>query len=157
MASRFYSQRNLEFLLYEVLDLVSVTQYDYFKDHNKKTFDMVLKEAGKMAKDLFFPIFEEMDREPPELINGEVKVHPAMKKILKEFGEGGWLNAYFSYEEDGDQLPFALATATNFIFSAANYSAGAYMGLTTGAAGLIYAYGSDVLRETYVEKMLNGQ
>ena len=157
MASRFFSQRNLDFLLYEVLDLESVTQYDYFADHNKKTFDMVMKEAGKMAKDLFFPIFEEMDREPPELEAGEVKVHPAMKKILKEFGGGGWLNSSFSYEEDGDQLPFTLANATNFIFSAANYSAGAYMGLTTGAAGLILTFGDEELKEKYVPKMFTGE
>ncbi|MCP4749406.1 MAG: acyl-CoA dehydrogenase [Proteobacteria bacterium] len=157
MASKFYSQRNLDFLLYEMLDLASLTKHEYFKDHNKKMFDMVLKEAGKLAKDLFFPVFEEMDRQPPELVDGEVQVHPSMKKILKEFGAGGWLNSSFSYEHHGDQLPFTLTRAASFVFSAANYSAGAYMGLITGATGLILEYGSQELQELYVEKMLGGE
>ncbi len=49
---------------------------------------MVLKEAVKLAKDLLLPSFQEMDRTPPELVDGEVRVHPSVKTILKEFGDG---------------------------------------------------------------------
>lgn len=157
MATRFYSQRNLDFLLYEVSHIEELTRFDYFRDHNRKTFDMVLKEVGKLAKNLFFPIFGEMDREPPELVDGVVKVHPSLKKILRELGKGGWLNASFSYDEGGDQLPFVLFSAANFVLSAANYSAGAFGTLITGAAGLISAYGDDHLKQTYLDKMLSGK
>ena len=77
MATKFVSERNIKFLLYEVFDVESLTQYEYYSQHNRKMFDMVLKAALKLGKDLLFPIFEEMDRKPPELVNGEVKVHPA--------------------------------------------------------------------------------
>ena len=43
MATKFFSKRNLQFLLYEVLDVESLSQYEYYKDHNKKIFDMVLQ------------------------------------------------------------------------------------------------------------------
>jgi hypothetical protein len=52
-------------LLYEVFDIEALTQHDYFKDHNKNTFDMVLKEGLRPAKDLLHPTFEEMDQRTP--------------------------------------------------------------------------------------------
>ena len=86
MATKFFSDRNLRFVLYEVHDVVSLTQYDYYAEHNRKMFDMVLKAAGKLGKDLLLPVFEEMDRNQPELVNGEVRVHPAVRNMMKEFG-----------------------------------------------------------------------
>ncbi len=67
MATKFVSERNIKFLLYEVFDVESLTKYEYYSEHNRKMFDMVLKAAVKLGKDLLFPIFEEMDRNPPEL------------------------------------------------------------------------------------------
>ena len=79
MATKFVSERNIKFLLYDVCDVESLTKYGYYAEHNRKMFDMVLKAAVKLGKDLLFPLFEEMDRNPPELVNGQVKVHPAVR------------------------------------------------------------------------------
>lgn len=157
MAAKFVSERNIKFLLYEVFDVESLTKYEYYKEHHRKMFDMVLKAAVKLAKELLFPIFEEMDRRPPELINGEVKVHPSVKTIMKEFGEGGWISSRVPFDRDGEQLPSLVADVCEFIFAAANYSANAYAGLTFGAAHLIESFGSKQLYDTYVPKMLTGQ
>ena len=157
MASKFFSERNLKFMLYEVHDVVSLTQYDYYAEHNRKMFDMVLKAAGKVAKDLLFPIFEEMDRKQPELVNGEVKVHPAVRKLMKEFGEGGWITARVPFDLDGEQLPHLIADTCEYVFQCANYSANAYHGLTAGAANLIETFGSKELYDTYTPKMYTGE
>lgn len=156
MATKFFSEKNLKFMLYDVFDVLSLTKLTYFKEHNRKVFDMVLDAAAKMAKKLFFPILEEMDRNPPELIDGVVKVHPAVKQILRETGEGGWITIAKSYEQDGEQLPLMVSDSCNFIFQAANYSAGVYHGLCAGAAHLIESFGSKELNEIYVAKMNNG-
>ena len=156
MSTKFISERNIRFLLYEVFDIETLLQYDYYKDHNRKMFDMVLKEAVRFARDLLFPLFEEMDRKPPELVQGEVKVHPSMKNLMKEFGEGGWIGGTFPYEHNGDQLPHMLTDTCDLIFAAANYSIHAYPGLTYGAAHLIESFGSPGLFETYVPNMLAG-
>jgi alkylation response protein AidB-like acyl-CoA dehydrogenase len=157
VATKFVSERNIQFLLYEVFNVESLTQYDYYREHNRKAFDMVLKAAVKLGKDLLFPIFEEMDRNPPELIDGEVKVHPQVKTIMHQFGEGGWLTSRVSFELDGEQLPHLVADACDFIFQAANYSAAAYAGLTAGAAHLIESFGSKKIYETYTPKMYAGK
>jgi alkylation response protein AidB-like acyl-CoA dehydrogenase len=157
MANKFFSERNLKFMLYEVHDVVSLTQYEYYAEHNRKMFDMVLKAAGKVAKDLLFPIFEEMDRKQPELVNGEVNVHPAVRKIMQEFGEGGWITARVPFNLDGEQLPHLIADTCEYLFQCANYSANAYHGLTAGAANLIETFGSKELYDTFTPKMYTGQ
>jgi len=157
MAQKFISLRNLKFLLYEVFDIEALTRYPYFQQHNKKMFDLVLDAAHKIGTKLLYPVFEEMDRKAPRLENGRIKVHPQVKTILKEFGEGGWISARFSEEFNGDQLPLLAANACWLIFCGANYSAAAYPALNAGAARLITSFGSPDLIDTYVPKMLSGQ
>ena len=157
VAVKFVSEINIKFLLYEVFDVESLTEYEYYREHNRKMFDMVLKAAVKLGKDLLFPIFEEMDRNQPELVNGEVKVHPSVKTIMKEFGEGGWISSRVPFNQDGEQLPSLVAGVCEFIFAAANYSANAYPGLTFGASHLIESFGSKELYDSYVPKMRAGE
>jgi len=157
VATKFVSERNIKFLLYEVFDVESLTKYEYYSEHNRKMFDMVLKAALKLGKDLLFPIFEEMDRNQPELVNGEVKVHPSVKTIMKEFGEGGWISSRVAYDQDGEQLPSMVADICDFIFAAATYSANAYPCLNFGSAHLIESFGGKKLYDTYVPRMRAGE
>ncbi len=157
MAEKFVSERNLKFLLYEVFDLESLTNNPYYQDHGRETFDMVLDTTLKMATDLIFPVFQEMDKNPPEFVDGEVKVHPVVKTFMKESGEGGWIAASFPYEYGGQQIPLMIQFACQFILRAANYSATVFPGLTTGAAGLIISFGSQELIDTYIPKMFSGE
>ncbi len=157
MATKFVSERNLKFLLYEVFDIEALIRHDYYRDHNRKTFDMVLKEGLRLARDLLHPTFEEMDRMPPELVDGQVKVHPSVRTVLKEFADGGWLTSLVPYDHDGEQLPQMLDSACSFVFGAANYSGSVYPGLIVGATGLIETFGSQELYDTYVPHMRSGK
>jgi len=157
MAEKFYSERDLAFHLYEVNDLTSLTQYALFSDHSRETFDMVLETAKNIASDHMHPFFTEMDRQPPQYVNGEIKVHPSVKNYMKISGEGGWINAPFPYEHGGQQIPITINSAAQFIFSAANYSLSVYPHLTTGAAHLVLSFGTQELKETYVPRMLTGE
>ena len=91
MAEKFISDRNLKFLLYEMFDAESLLKYPRYADHSREVFDMVLETAMKMGKDLFKPIFSEMDKQAPEYVKGEVKVHPQVRTIMRECGAGGGL------------------------------------------------------------------
>ena len=157
MADKFISIRNVKFLLFEVFDLLSLSKYPYFSQHNQKMYNLVLDAAMKMSTRLLHPIFEEMDRNPPELVAGQVKVHPAVAGIMKEFGRGGWISATFPAESGGEQLPSMIANACFAMFFAANYSAGVYPGLTAGAARLIDSFGNETLRKIFLGKMFSGQ
>jgi len=104
-----------------------------------------------------YPYLREMDEKAPVLEDGQVKVHPVVKTMMKEWGEGGWISSAMPYEVGGQQLPVTVHTACNYVFAAANFSATGYPGLTTGAAHLILSYGTNDLAETYIPRMLAGQ
>jgi len=143
--------------MYEVFDGERLTEFECYRQHHRKTFDRVLEAASKLAKDLLHPIFVDMDRTPPEWVDGTVKVHPLVPKIMKEFGEGGWIAARVPFDLGGEQLPHLIADACDFIFQAANYSAHVFPGLTTGAAHLIESFGDRHLYDTYAPHMYAGR
>lgn len=157
MASKLFSERNLKFLLYEVFDVEALTQYDTYKDYDAKTFSMVLKAAMELAQGLLWPIFQEMDQNPPEFVEDQIKVHPSIKKFLEECGQGGWIGPRIPIEWGGQQLPQMITHSCEFIFAAANYSASVYPGLTSGAAHLILSFWNEEMKKTYLPRMLSGR
>ena len=157
MSDTFLSMHNLRFLLYEVLNAESLAQYPYFGDHDREVFDLVLDTGLKMGKELLRPCLEEMDKNPPVLEEGTVKVHPVIRTFMKACGEGGWIAAHAPYERGGQQIPNLIMSAFRFIFSAANYSASVFPSLTAGAAHLVDNFGGEELYEAYARKMIAGE
>jgi alkylation response protein AidB-like acyl-CoA dehydrogenase len=157
MAGKYFSNRTLRFLLYEVFDVESLTEYPYFEEHSRDSFDLVTDTAFKMAQTLLRPYFEEMDRTPPRLENGRIKVHPAVRTFLAACGEGGWIAAGSPFDTGGQQLPQMITSTCSFIWAAANYSASVYPMLISGAAQLINSFGSHELKATYIPRMFVGE
>lgn len=158
MAEKFISERNLKFLMYEVYKVEDLLKYPRYADHSREVFDMLLDTAMKMGKTLFNPIFSEMDKKAPEYVNGEVKVHPAVRTIMRECGTGGWYSAVSDYEAGGQQLPFIIGSALpTAIFTAANYSVSVYGGLTTKAGHLIEHNCTKEIQDLYLPKMYGGE
>ena len=157
MAAKFVSMRNLHFLLYEVMQAQRLAEWPRFGEYDRESFDMMLDTAHRLSSELLFPDLRTLDQEPPRFEDGKVLVHPMVRQFLAQAGEGGWVGATFPYEQGGLQLPIMINTACNFMFSAANYSATAYLGLITGATRLILSFGSEELQETYAPAMLEGR
>lgn len=153
----FYSKRDLHFQLFENIDALSLTSFDYFKDHNQETFEMVLDAAEQIGVTSLRPLLTEMDRKEPQLVDGKIIVHDGMKKIYRQYGEDGWINACFPYDEGGQQLPNTIQAAAGFIWQAANYSASVYPFLTSGAANLIRTFGNKELIDMFTPNMYNGK
>lgn len=157
MSATFYSKENLRFLLHEVLQTETLCKYEYFKEHSRENFDLILEAAHSLSAHHLRPILLEMDRQPPYIEKGRVKVHSKMPELMKKFGEDGWIAMSAPKEIGGQQIPFTLLQASAFIMAAANYSPMAYAFLTTGAAHLIETFGSAELQEKFMHKMLTGQ
>ena len=153
----FYSKKDLLFQLFENQNCLELIELPYFSDHSKETFTLVLEAAEQIAEKSLYPIFREMDRKEPQVIDGKIHIHPGMRDIIRKFGEDGWINAIFPYNEGGQQLPWTIHMAAGFIFQAANYSASVFPFLTTGSANLIRTFGSLELKERFTPKMYSGK
>jgi len=157
MANEYISMRNLKFLIHEVFDIASLSKYDYHADYNAEMFDMILDTAKQLADTEMFPFYEEMDKMNPKLENGTIKVHPQVGKVIQRLGEDGWIAARKSYELGGQQMPYAVLNNALCVFYAANFAAASYAFLTSGAANLIDSFGSEILKEKYLEPMYTGK
>ena len=151
----YFSRRNLDFLLHEVFQAEELTKYEYFNAHDKETFSMAIDAMTKVADNLMYPYFREIDRNQPELKDGKVTVPASIKAYIKAMGGAGLIGTGFPFEYGGQQLPETVGSCLGFIAMAANNGM-MYTGLTSGAAGLIASFGDEALKTKYVEKMLNG-
>ncbi len=157
MPNPLVSDRDVDFLLYEVLEAEALPRLPWFADHSRETFDLYLRTARRLARELLFPAYRPMDEAPAALRDGRVRLHPAMKEIQAQLAALGVVAASRPVEAGGQQLPQTVATAASLYLMAGNLSAAGFPGLTTGAAHLIESFGSEELKRTYMDRMYAGE
>jgi alkylation response protein AidB-like acyl-CoA dehydrogenase len=156
MANPLLSDRDVAFQLYEVHGALELCELPYFADHGRETFDPFLASARKLAREVLFPAYRPMDQEPPRLVDGRVRVHPAMREIWPRLVELGLTCPTRPTEVGGQQMPAIVAQMGAGYLMAANVAAMGYVGLTAGAGHLIEEFGSEWLRETFLPRMYGG-
>jgi alkylation response protein AidB-like acyl-CoA dehydrogenase len=157
MANPLLRDRDVEFLLYEVLRVDELCALPAFAEHSRETFDLVLASARKLAREVLFPAFKPMDEEQPSLANGQVHVHPIMREIWPRMVELGLAAAARPADVGGQSLPLTVISMAHAYLMAGNAAAFGYMGLTAGAAHLLEAFAEPGLRETYMPRMYGGE
>ena len=156
MAHQYVDIDTLKFLLYQVHDLSSVLAQPRYADYDQESVDLFLNAVKTFSDKELFPFFREMDEHPAHYENGEVIVHPQVRKYMREGGEMGLISGPFDYDLGGLQMPNMVINASSFIQECANNHLPGYIGLTIGAAELIVHFGNNELKKTYVPKMLTG-
>jgi len=151
------SDRDVEFLLYEMFDAPALCALPAFAEHARDTFDMYVGNARRLAREVLYPAYRPMDEEPPRLEKGRLVAHPKMKAIWRELRELGVISATRPGDVGGHQLPLTVATLAHAYLMAGNASAYGFAGLTTGAAHLIEAFGDDALRRDVMPRMYAGE
>ena len=158
MANPLLSDRNIEFLLREVLDTAPVLALPAFAEHSLETCEMYVQSARKLAREVLYPAYKPMDAEPPKVdADGQLRTHRMMRAIYPRLVELGTITATRPEAVGGASLPTFAATLANAYLMAANLSAYGYIGLTTGAARLIESFGSPALKAGFMADMYSGK
>ena len=158
MANPLLSDRNVEFLLREVIDTAPVLALPVFAEHTLETCEMYVQSARKLAREVLYPAYKAMDEAPPKVdARGQLHTHPLMHAIYPRLVELGTIAATRPEAVGGASLPMFAATLANAYLMAANLSAYGYIGLTTGAARLIESFGSASLKSDFMENMYSGK
>ena len=150
-------RQTLSFLLYDVLDIESLCALDFYRDHNKESFEAAMDTAEQIAEQRFANHNEKGDQNEPVLHQGQVEVIEEVRLALDAYAEAGFLAGTQAYEQGGMQLPVSIMTACMGYFTAANPSTTAYPFLTAAAARVIENFGDKTLQETYLEGMRSGE
>ncbi|QEE60314.1 acyl-CoA dehydrogenase [Salinibacterium sp. dk2585] len=158
MAVPALSRRDLDFLLYEWLDVERLTERPRFAEHSRETFDAVLDLSADVATKHFAPHNKKSDANEPVMAeDGTVTLVPEIAEGLAAFTESGLFAASFDEEIGGLQLPMSVMRACMAWFQAANASTSNYAFLTIGNAHCIVAHGSESQVDEWVQPMLEGR
>ncbi len=157
MTSRLLSRRDVAFLLYEWLDVESLTARERFADHSRETFDAAMLTCERIATDLFEPHNKKSDQNEPRFDGERVTMIPEVGEALKVFCDAGLMAAGRDYELGGSQLPAVVEKAGFAWFKAANVGTSSYPFLTIGNSNLLLAHGSAEQIERFVKPMMTGR
>jgi alkylation response protein AidB-like acyl-CoA dehydrogenase len=149
--------RTVEFILYELLDAEALCNLPDFGEHNRHTFDLFLTSARTLARRVLFPNYRTIDAVPPVLREGRVYVHPLLKAAWPQLVDMGLISATRGPEVGGAQLPLLVASLASAYLMAGNLSAYAFVGLTSGAAHLLEAFGSAELKARFMTPLYSGE
>ena len=157
MSSKLLSRRDLEFVLYELLDTETLCTRPRFAEHSRETFDAALDLAEQIATDFFATHNRKSDENEPVFDGEKVTLIPEIAAAQKAFVEAGLMAAEHDAEFGGMQMPTVVAKAMFAYFKAANVSSSGYAFLTIGNANLLLHHGTQQQIDTYVRPMLAGQ
>ena len=155
--AQLISLRDFEFVLYDILDVEQVCNSEKYSMHSRDVFDAILQSAKKLAEEKFEPHAQAIDQDPPELVDGKIKMMPAVKEAVDAFVENGFSAGPFAEEWGGLGLPVSICNAYYMLFYAANISTSSYVGLTSASAHMLAAHGSKALKAKYLPQLVAGE
>jgi alkylation response protein AidB-like acyl-CoA dehydrogenase len=151
------NRRDLDFVLYELLEVERLCERSRYREHSRATFDAVLDTAARIAAEQFATHNRLGDEHEPRFEAGRVILLPQVKRALAAFSEAGFMAASFDAELGGMQLPVVLAQAALALFKGANVGTEAYALLTIANANLLAAFGSAEQKRLYLPHLLSGR
>ncbi|MDP3293588.1 MAG: acyl-CoA dehydrogenase [Nevskia sp.] len=155
--SPLINRRDLDFMLYELLDVEALCRRPRYAMHGRDSFEAVIDAAHRLAVEQFLPHAAKADAQEPTFDGQTVSMIPEVKTALAAYVDGGFLSASFDVELGGLQLPYTIASAVNGLFVGANCGTAAYPFLTSAAANLLRVQGSPEQKVRYLQPMLAGR
>jgi butyryl-CoA dehydrogenase len=155
--SPLIDRRNLDFLLYEVLDIERLVRFPRFSEHGRETFDAAIELAHQIAVARFLPHNRKADLNEPRMVDGKVVMIPEVAEALDAYNEAGFASLLADAADGGMQMPFVVAAACDTMFSAANPGTVAYPALARAAANLLAVYGNEEQTRLYMLPITEGR
>ncbi|MEN8040135.1 MAG: acyl-CoA dehydrogenase [Actinomycetota bacterium] len=116
------NRRDVEFNLFEYLRVGDYYGQEPFASFDEDTAKDALREVERLATEEFAESFVDADRNPPELIDGEVKLPDSVKASLDALYDGGWHMLGLGEDLGGFGAPESLRHAASEFFLGANAS-----------------------------------
>jgi len=157
VASTIMSARDLEFLLYEWLDVERLSERPRFAEHSRETYDALLDLCQQLATEHFATHYRKSDDQEPVFDGEGVQLIPEIGEALERFTKADLLTLALDEEYGGMQVPRVVTSACMSWFTAANIGTACYPFLTIANAGLLLEHGSPEQVERFVKPMLEGR
>lgn len=154
---KFIHHRNLDFLLYELLDTEALLQRARYREQSRDVYDSILETARNIARKYLAPHYQKGDAHEPEFVDGTTRLIPETKAAWDVIRDAGFLAAHCDEQEGGLQLPEVIFRSATAYFHAANGPTTWYPFLTIGVINLIRAFGSEEQKARYLGALMEGR
>lgn len=151
--------RDLRYILFEVLNIDSLTKFELFSSFDHDTFEATLNLIEDIAVKECFPYFAEADRDGCKWdpATGEVTVPEGVRKPLKAYYDAELIGMYESPAIGGTGMPQSLGAAYIEFISAAHQPLLMWGALAHGSMMLIARFGTEEQKKTFIPKMMKGE
>ncbi|MEF8824255.1 MAG: acyl-CoA dehydrogenase [Desulfohalobiaceae bacterium] len=157
MAQQIADRRDIDFVMFEQFAVDQLSQYEQFAEFNKKTIEMIVKEARNLALKEILPTNKIGDEKGISLENGQVKVPEEFHRAYKLYCEGEWVGTTENPDYGGQGMPKSVGMGASDYLLGANTALNLYVGLTVGAGHLIEEFGTEKHKNMFLEKIYTGQ
>lgn len=148
---------DIAFALKHAAGLKAALKEGLYGDLDEATVDSVLEEAGKFASDVIGPLNAVGDKFGTPFKDGAVTTPPGWKEAYTSWAAAGWNGLASPADFGGQELPHAVNAACIEMWNAASMAFGIGPVLTMAAVDALHAYGSDDLKQKYLEKLISGE
>ncbi|HCY84921.1 MAG TPA: acyl-CoA dehydrogenase [Desulfobacteraceae bacterium] len=157
MAQLIADSRDGEFILYDLLGADKLTEHEKYADFSKKSFDLMIAEARKLALKEVLPTLAEGDRKGVRFDQGKVTVPEGFHRAREAVMEAGFTSVIEDPDWGGQGLPYQIAFAIMEYVVGANYALSGYTHMGHGTGKMIELYGTDKLKNLFLEKLYTAE
>nr|WP_155320530.1 acyl-CoA dehydrogenase [Desulfosarcina alkanivorans] len=157
MTQQIADRRDIDFVLYEQLDVQQLFKTEKHRDLNKKMVDMVVTEARSFGIKEVLPTHGEGDTTGVSFENGKVFVPECYRRPYRLMVENGWTSLTEDPAAGGQGLPHMVMRAAGEYFIGANYAMVIYAMEGHGTGKMIELFGTEQQKELFLKKLYTAE
>ena len=150
-------QRDMRFVLHELLGVEELAELPGYEDASRDVLDQVIEEGARFCENVLFPLNRIGDEAGCVYENGVVRTPAGFKEAYDAFTAGGWTGLAAGPEYGGQGLPKTVKFVVDEMVCSANMAFANYPGLSAGAYLAIETHASDALKARYLPKLADGR
>lgn len=150
-------RKEIDFILYELLDAEQMLEYGKFDGFSKKMFNMIISEARKLSIKEILPTLADSDKNGVQYENGQVLAPESFRKAREAILDSEFTSTMEDPKWGGQGLPFIISMAIMEYVVGANYSLSGYTQMGHGTGKMIELFGTDHLKELFLKNLYTGK
>ena len=148
---------DMMFLFDKLRNNKNYNEIEKYKEVNSELVKDILVEAAKINEILILPLAKSGDENPSVLENGVVRTPPGYKEAYTKYIEDGWTSLSCDPKYGGQGMPKTVSAFFDEMLSSASLSFKLYSELSIGAYNCIKHHATDVIKDKYLPKIVEGK
>ncbi|MCB2145231.1 MAG: acyl-CoA dehydrogenase [Deltaproteobacteria bacterium] len=157
MTQQIADRRDIDFVLYEQLNIEQLFKTKKHQDLNKKMVDMVVTEARAFGIKEVLPTHADGDKDGVAFENGRVVIPECYRRPYQLMVENEWTSLTEDPAAGGQGLPHMVMRAAYEYFIGANYAMVIYALEGHGTGKMIELFGTDKQKNLFLKKLYTAQ